>query len=215
MPSGTIEELTANNKLTEENQKKVDALDAILKNDPKNIQALLKKGFYLFDDRVDGNAIETFNKVIEIDPNCIDAYVWLAELYIYHWSEVQKADEALKKALKINPDNAAVHRLIASGYLEAYPGGYSKQDILYHLKKAIELEPSWIAPRVSLISLLFVEGQYALAKKELDEAYGQFQDDFPEPKDDMERYYEQLITGRFGFKVSLDKFKKELDEKLS
>src|SRR3990167_10335027 len=124
MQSGTIEELTANHKLTLENQKKVDALDAILKNDPRNVQALLKKGFYLFDDRVDGNAIETFNKVIEIDPNCIDAYVWLAELYIYHWSEVQKADEALKKALKINPDNAAVHKLLGSGYI-SYPERYS------------------------------------------------------------------------------------------
>src|SRR3990167_9926576 len=99
MPSGTIEELTANNKLTLENQKKVDALDVILKKDPRNIRVLLKKGFYLFDVMVDGKAIETFNKVIEIDPNCVDAYVWLAELYIYHWSNVERAEKVLKDAL--------------------------------------------------------------------------------------------------------------------
>ena len=210
MPSGTIEELTANNKLTEENQKKVDALDAILKNDPKNIQALLKKGFYLFDDMVDGKAIETFNKVIEIDPNCVDAYVWLAELYIYHWADTPKADKVLQKALVIDQNRADVHKLLGSGYMRYYPERYSKDEILYHFRRAIELEPSWIAPRGYLIEYLFNDSEYDLAKKELDEAYAQLQENFPVPEDDMEKYYEQFVTGRSGIfnKELLDEFKK-------
>lgn len=210
--TGTIEELTKNETLPLEEQKKVDELDKILKVKPNDIPTLMEKAFILFENQIDGKAIEVFKQVIDIDYIYVDAYVWLAELFLFHWADIERAEPYLVEALQIDQNRANVHKLYADLYAE-------KQDQfkqLYHLQKSIELEPSWLSPRISLIELLLSQKKYKLAKKQLEEAYYQIQSPFPIPHNPMQQYYELLITGRTGYtKKDLDEYKKRIEENLA
>lgn len=209
--TGTIEELTKDEVLPLVDQKKVAALDEILKTKPNDVSTLIEKGFIFFENQVDGKAIEIFKKVIDIDPTYVDAYVWLAELFLFHWADTERAEPYLISALKINPNRADVHKLLANSF--DLQKNKSKQ--LYHLKKAIELEPSWISPRIELIVLFLQEKKFDLAKQELEEAYKQLQTGFKVSDNPMQQYYELLITGRTGYtKSDLDDYKKIIEENL-
>ncbi|MDR3647025.1 MAG: hypothetical protein P4L22_05800 [Candidatus Babeliales bacterium] len=208
--TGTIEELTKDEVLPLEEQKKVEELEKVLKTNPKNISALMEKGFIFFENQVDEKAIQIFKKVIDIDPTYIDTYVWLAELFIFHWADADSAEPYLLSALKINPNRADVHKLLANAF--DLKKDRSKQ--LFHLKKALELEPSWISPRIELMILFLEEKKFDLAKEQLDNAYQQLQSHFPIPENPMQQYYELLITGRTGYtKSDLDEYKKIIDDK--
>lgn len=101
---GSIEELTADVVMRAEEQKKIGALDVVIERDPNNLSARMiltrrslitlrrhslkrrgEKGFLLYQAQADGRAIKEFNEVLELNPLYVDAYVWLAELLLFHW----------------------------------------------------------------------------------------------------------------------------------
>jgi tetratricopeptide (TPR) repeat protein len=210
--TGTIEELTKDEVLPLEEQKKIHELDKILKAKPNHVPTLMEKGFILFENQVDGKAIEIFKQVIDIAPKYVDAYVWLIELFLFHWANIERAEPLLVKALQVDRNRADVHKLYADLCAEKH----DKFRQLYHLKRAIELESSWLSPRISLIELLLNQRKYKLAEKQLEEAYKHIQSTFPIPDNPMQQYYELLITGRTSYtKKDLDEYKKRIEKNLS
>ena len=87
---GSIEELTADVVPSAAEQKKIDALDAVIQRDPNNLLARMQKGFFLYQAQADGQAIKAFHEVLERDPCYVDAYVWLAELLLFHWALLRR-----------------------------------------------------------------------------------------------------------------------------
>ena len=76
-------------------------------------------------------------KAIEINPNLADAYVlltWIRTYYDWNWS---KADESIKKALKLEPENAGVINGAAS--LDFTLGRFNEATKL--ARRTIELDP--------------------------------------------------------------------------
>jgi len=59
--------------------------------DPKNIKALINLGYFSIKSGQFDKAEERFNKVLEIDPSYVDAYLYLADMY----EKQQKPKEAI------------------------------------------------------------------------------------------------------------------------
>lgn len=189
---GSIEELTADVVLSAEDQKRIDALDVAIQRDPNNLLLRMHKGFLLYQAQADGQAIKEFNEVLARDPQYVDAYVWLAELLLFHWAAAEDAIPILEKAREIAPHRADIYYLLAVAF--------QKQDnvsqFIYYMKKAIDLEPTWPYPRMCLIEHFVAAGENDLARQQLQELEKHAPANFPVPDDEMELYYEELITGR-------------------
>lgn len=113
---GSIEELTADVVLSAEEQKKINVLDVAIQRDPNNLLVRMQKGFLLYQSQADGQAIKEFNEVLARDPQYVDAYVWLAELLLFHWAAAEDAMLVLEKAQEIDPQRADVHYLLAVAF---------------------------------------------------------------------------------------------------
>src|SRR5580698_2831346 len=92
-------------------------------------------------------AIESFNKAGELDPNQLAVWSHLAEAYMGlagtktgpdHDAAVAKALEAYNKALTLKPDDASIH----NNYGLALAKAGKFQDALPELVKAAQLEPA-------------------------------------------------------------------------
>ena len=188
--TGTIRELTQDAVIPAESKKIIEDLNEKIKSDSNNTSLLIKKAFIYFDAHADGKAIDILEDVIKIDPNCIDAYVWLAEIYIYGWGDYKMAKKELLTAKKVGsrPD---IYKLLADVYRDEGDKSLEKEC----LEKALKLGPDWILPRISLIYYYIFEGNLEDAKKELkivESLIGKTK----EPTDALQAYYENLISGR-------------------
>jgi outer membrane protein OmpA-like peptidoglycan-associated protein len=63
----------------------------------------IEKAKVAFDERKDEEAMDLLNKAISADPNFVEAYIMLAEVYSEN-KKLELAIETAKKALGINPD---------------------------------------------------------------------------------------------------------------
>lgn len=202
--------------LTSEDKQRIYELDKILEKNPHDIPALLEKGFIFHEGCMDDEAIKVFKEILKIDPKNLDAYTWLCES-IWMYGDSPQLKEVAQEALKIYPNQAVFYKFLAYSLEVVYYSQPEKIKELYpvYLKKAIELEPTWLSTRIALIEFLIKNKQFDEAKKEINEALKQILDNFSEPKNGMQRHYEELITGRIGYKKEdLDKYKKEIEEDL-
>jgi len=62
-------------------QKQIDSLRSILKDDPKNVNALIQLGNLYFDTDQFNQAIETYSKALEVDPKNADVRTDLGIMY--------------------------------------------------------------------------------------------------------------------------------------
>jgi Flp pilus assembly protein TadD len=94
-------------------------------------------------------AIEHFQKTIEIYQNFTPAYIDLAKLYVLQ-KEVDKAAACLEKSLIVTPDSSVTHYALGQIYLlKRQP-----DKTILHWKKSIELEPDSITIMSGLAELL-------------------------------------------------------------
>lgn len=184
--------LTANTVPSNEDKRKIDKLDAIIQHNADNVLERMQKGFILFQAQCDGEAIKAFNEVLERNPQYVDAYIWLAELLLFHWADAETAIPLLEKAQEISPQRADIYYLFAS----AYQKQNNTAQMLFHLQKAIQLEPTWLTPRMCLIQYLITEDKHEEARYELNELEKYQQNNLPAPNNEMLVYYEKFITGR-------------------
>lgn len=182
-----------------EDQKQLDALDSLLEKNPYDIKVLMKKAFILYYCFRDDEAVVIYKKIIEIAPNFIDAYFWMAECMWDHLANFDEAIAAMHTALKLDPSRADCHEVLAWCIKSLHN---DTPEYFYHIHKVIELEPTWITPRVSLIESLINLGNFIEALQELNQTFEIIKnlpvacDDDNDETWDMSTHYEWLITGR-------------------
>jgi len=116
---------------------RVQALNATLKNDPRNVNATIQLGNAYFDAERWEEAITWYTRAVELDPNNPDASTDLGVSYYYS----NRADQALaqfERSLAINPTHTKT--LLNKGIVLAF----GKQDLeaaAAEWRKVVELAP--------------------------------------------------------------------------
>jgi tetratricopeptide (TPR) repeat protein len=165
----------------------------LLKN-PDDIKSLILLGALLFERfHEHENAITCLNKALIYDPNNVDAMFWLAMCFYHDFCEYDKAEDILKKALIINPMRSDCLSLIA--YINWDKNKPLENSVAY-LKKAIQYNPDWPMLHLELINLLFCLHKYKEARIELEAAIILLTQPVKTPNNEVERYYENVVTGR-------------------
>jgi tetratricopeptide (TPR) repeat protein len=83
-------------------QKQIVFLQSILKDDPKNLKALIQLGNAYFDSGQFDRAIAAYSKALEIDPNSADVRTDLGIMY-RRKGDYDRAVAEFKKAAEIDP----------------------------------------------------------------------------------------------------------------
>jgi len=83
-------------------QKQIVFLQSILKDDPKNLNALIQLGNLYFDTDQFDRAIETYSKALEIDPQNADVRTDMGIMY-RRKQNYDKAITEFKKAVETDP----------------------------------------------------------------------------------------------------------------
>jgi tetratricopeptide (TPR) repeat protein len=206
-----ITRLTSDNTPCDKGKKIIDRLDAELKKDPDNILLLLQMGSILFEEHIDTKAIEVFNRVLQLNPYNMDAYIWLGELLLFHWADSERAIPLLEKALSINSYKAEIYYLLGCAVTDRH----RHEEGIAYFKKAIALDPTLITPRGCLIDYLIEEKHYDQAAQAIQEFETYVPKNRPDPKNDMEYYYEALITGRLRTPIEIQESIQEFKNRLA
>ena len=129
---------TAQQQAPKLDEGRVQALNTILKSDPKNVNAAIQLGNVYFDAERWDDAIKWYEKAVELDPRNADASTDLGVSYYYS----NKPDEALaqfERSLKISPTHTKT--LLNKGIVLAF----GKQDLkgaATEWQKVVELSPN-------------------------------------------------------------------------
>lgn len=189
-----------------------DFYDKRLEQNPNDVEALIERAFLSIDfvDEID-YAIGLLEHALKLEPTNVDALFWLAKIFVHCLCNREDARKTLTKALDIEYSRADCHILLA-GTLK-----YLGDDILisiYHLKKAIELEPTWILPRTKLSRYYLQLGKVNKAEKEANLALTVFETlDFQNAQTPIQEYYEECIRGRIPkTKQKLEKLFKDIEK---
>ena len=83
-------------------QKQIDILRSNLRDDPKNLNALIQLGNLYFDAEQFSQAIEAYSKALEIDPNNADVRTDMGIMYRKK-GQYDRAIAEFKKAAEVNP----------------------------------------------------------------------------------------------------------------
>lgn len=88
---------------------KIKFLKDILREDPKNLNALIKLGNIMMDTKQFKEAIDAYEKALKIEPKNVDVRVDLGTCYRYVGMP-NKAVEEYRKAITINPKHPYAHK---------------------------------------------------------------------------------------------------------
>jgi tetratricopeptide (TPR) repeat protein len=99
----------------------------------------------MFRDFTDRNVIPLFERAVEIDPRCARAYVQLARLHAYSFTQGVPVDEAARlalplaeKALEISPSDPSIQAIAAVTYMMMGEHDLARQ----HIERGISLNPN-------------------------------------------------------------------------
>jgi len=94
----------------------VERLRALVENYPANLQAWIKLGNRLYDTDQYRESIDAYTKALEIDPNNVNVITDRAAMF-ERIGEREKAEEELKKAIKLDPAHlASAYNLVMLNY---------------------------------------------------------------------------------------------------
>jgi tetratricopeptide (TPR) repeat protein len=120
-------------------------LEETAKANPKNANAWTALGNALMDSRRFSEAIDAYQKSLDIDPNNVDVRVDMGTCY-RNSGKPDRALEEYRRALKINPNHPFAHR--NSGVVLAFDL-HDKAQAIKEFEKYLELAPN--APDASQI----------------------------------------------------------------
>jgi len=117
---------------------------SLRKQNPENIEVLLLSAFLALKMNQPDEAMETYKKVVELDPNEVEGHLGLGLAYNDKkmWKE---AAEVLAKAVQMRPDDASVQHAYGKALLELD----RRDEALSALKESTRLDPMdadvWLA----------------------------------------------------------------------
>lgn len=172
----------------------MDSLEKRLEKSRNDIEALIHKAIMLYEPYHDSDQAEVIlKKIIDQYPQNVDARMWRAEFLCFWHASYEDAEPHLRAALAINPNRADCHAVLG-GVLETMRSRMPEAE--FHYRKAFEIEPTWIGPRVFCANILFERGDFQGARHELKEALKYVIDGKWPTSNPVEEYYENMITGR-------------------
>jgi len=185
--------------------------DEILEKDPNDEEALYQKActlFICFVGDTDYAARDMLQKLVDLGSKNVDVYFWLAECLLRHIGDFYAAEKIAKQGLALDQNRADLHSLLVWILWE-----FDKdEEVIFHLKKALELEPTWIGNRTSLIEGYIKKKDYVQAKIEIEKAKNCPMPKFSQFRGPIEEHYVGLINWETEKEVkeSLDRFEKEI-----
>ena len=179
--------------LTKNDIEKIQNLNILLQKNPSDIDLLSKKAFIYFQAYDDKNTIKTYKEIISLDSKNIDAYFWLSYYLFRVACDPENSIIIAKQGLEIDPNSAKLNAVMAWAIDFS---GSSDIDYLYYLKKSIELDPTWISTRISLIEYLIKTKKLDMAKQEifiaLKHLNSNLENNNLNSKDDIQEEYESI-----------------------
>jgi Tfp pilus assembly protein PilF len=133
---------------------------------PGSPRLWLALGIAHFKAGSNGEAGKAFKRAVELDPNYAPPHAYLGMTYV----EVGKYQEAIKayeRALAVNEKLGVVNYLIAEALLGQ--AGSDAALVESNLKRAVQLEPSFVQARLALGKSYFRAGRLSEAASELEQ----------------------------------------------
>lgn len=168
-------------------------LEDAISQAPNDYGSLVKLGALLFEPYHDPErAMEILQKAVNTAPDREDAWFWIAKCHFHYFFEPREALLAIENALKVNPNRADCLSLKASVLMELKaPYG----EVLKCLDKCLTICPDWVTPRKEKVVVLSKMKRFEEAQEEI-----RIVSSLPPfsflPKDSVEEYYEESVTGR-------------------
>ena len=102
-------------QLGEMPMKGIGLLMEVLEEDSTNIDALINLGYFSIQSTQYDKALERFNRVLEIDPENAEAFLYLTDLYV-QMGEIEKGISYLEKYKSFQKDPLVIEQVEA--YIE-------------------------------------------------------------------------------------------------
>jgi TolB-like protein len=129
-------------------QLNVAAMERARRRPAENLSAydcLMRGEWLMFRDFTDPDVIPLFERAVKIDPQCARAYVQLARLHAYSFTQGVPVDKAMQralplaaKALELSPSDPSIQALAANTYMMLCEHDLARQ----HMGRAISLNPN-------------------------------------------------------------------------
>lgn len=168
--------------------------------DAEDINTLFNYGFTALQAGYNITAIETFNRLKELDPEYYSLYLHLAKAYEQE-GMISESYEAVTEGLKEDDLNKDLHYY--GGKLAMKLG--DQQAIEYHLRQAIAIDPGFVDATLALTKFLIHEKRFEDVVECLTEVmnYGehdiQFDWDLAHSKNKLEEYSDALNHYRLAY----------------
>jgi Tfp pilus assembly protein PilF len=108
-------------------------------------------------------AVEKYLAAIQADPELVDAYINLGNIYFFEHQDAARARGMYEAALKLDPENALVHNNIGVSFLR--DGDLNAAET--HLSAAVELDPEYVDGWYNMACLAARREQESLAMDRL------------------------------------------------
>lgn len=152
--------------------KATEQIDAVLKKQPTNSDALLVKAAIAEREGKDEDAIKQAGELIKTAPSETGAYALLADIY-FKQQKLENSIEILRQGITANPKDVSLHMSLATVYVKQGENDKAAE----MLQECVTLEPQNLQWRVNLAGFLMRTNQLDKAEKVLRTAIEQ------DPKD--------------------------------
>jgi tetratricopeptide (TPR) repeat protein len=119
-------------------EKEAEILKSLLKDEPGNLNALVRLGNLNMDAKKYPEAIDAYSKALEVDPANVDVRVDMGTCYRYS-GRSDRAVEEYRKALEQNPRHFNAHMNLA--VVLAYDFG-KRDEAIKEFEAALALDPA-------------------------------------------------------------------------
>ncbi len=178
-------------------QEEIDCYTNLLKAKPNQISVLLDRSRALRDDKQVDRAIEDLNRILQFEPNQVDALLTLAQL-----SEQARPQESLKiydQLLSLR-DEAAVLAQCRAGKGRIYLNQQKLEFAIHEFEQALAHQPEAADIRINLAAALAFKDKYSEAVNQ----YTKVLDDQPQNEAArIGRYAALILSEQFELALSV------------
>lgn len=135
--TSNVQTPTDNNGADLQHLQQINALEEIVKNNPKDKESLLELAHLLNDSGFKERAIQKYKLYLQMDPKNPDVLVDMGVCY-YELRNFDEAIKSMKEALKYNPQHQIAH--LNLGIVNMTAGNHD--EAIKWLNKAVDIDPN-------------------------------------------------------------------------